>query len=159
MEAGSIKLDLVATNATADPLAKCLSSVRVDVAPAAGAAGTCQVTLTPLAADSNFVAGLWSGGASAYASLRACPTAASAPVTAVGGDAGVPAAIAAAFNTTIYGTPVAGAGLTSIDFRSSTPGKVLVNRTSVLLQFAVTSVSKQAASLRQRLRCLACLCT
>ena len=127
----------MATNTPSDPLAKCLSSIRVDVAAVAGA---CKVSLTPLAAADNFVNGLWSG-ASSYTNLVACPATAGTAQIAVGNDDGVPTAILAALNSAIYGTPVAGAGADSIDWTSA--GKAVIRRTagSVTLEFAVTSVS------------------
>ena len=130
-------------SALADPLAKCLSSIQVDVT--AGADGACLVTLTPLAGQQAVISGLWGGDAAAtYTELVPCPTAAGAPVTAAGDDAGVADAILAAVNSAIYGTPVASASADSIDW--ATDGKALVSRTagSVTLEFAVTAVSSPA---------------
>ena len=119
--------------------------MRVDVTAAAAAtpnAGACLVTLTPLAAAGNYVPGLWSS-LPAYPYLAACPTSSGAPVTSTSGDAGLTRAILAAVNSAVYGTPVAGAGVTSADFASAA-GRVVFNRTSngstVVLFFAVTSV-------------------
>ena len=87
---------------------------------------------------------MWSG-ASSYTNLLACPNTAGAAVTAAGDDAGVAAAILAAVNSAIYGTPVAGAGADTMSF--ATAGTALVARTSgsVNLEFAVTSVSRSCS--------------
>ena len=134
--AGSFKLDLVSGTTLDDPLAKCLSSMWITVA---GSTGSCTVAVTPLAAADNFVQGLW-GAAGTYTTLIECPATAGAPVTAAGDDAGVAAAILVAINSAIYGTPVAGAGVTAVDFSNN--GTAVLNRTSaVSLEFAITSVS------------------
>ena len=95
---------------------------------------------------------MWSG-ASSYPNLLACPNTAGAAVTAAGDDAGVAAAILAAVNSAIYGTPVAGAGADTMSF--ATAGKALVARTSgsVNLEFAVTSVSRSCCLLLLIVRC------
>ncbi|KAL4859859.1 Nucleolar GTP-binding protein 1 [Chlorella vulgaris] len=112
---GTISVDLTDTNANSDPIAKCLSSMTIVVA-GAGASDKCQVTITPNAAEGNFVNAIWGSNADLYTVLQACPTTSRAVHTSSGTDSN--AAIAEAINKAIYGSAVTAASVTSATYTS-----------------------------------------
>ena len=102
-------MELLAASAPTHEVARCLASVRADLA------ADCSLALAAPAAGGSFVPGLWaSPGAEAYtyAQPRECPAAGAAVALAKGSAA----ALAAAFSAHIYGAgkPVA----TTLSFSS-----------------------------------------
>lgn len=101
-----------------------------------------QVSLTPLAADDNYVAAIWSSNeASTYRRFSVCPSSAQVGQNATDSStAALRAATATAFKLAIYGTEVATTSVSSITW--SAAGTVTVSRTSpaATLEYAITEV-------------------
>ena len=125
-------MDLVDTTVDTDPVAKCLSSVKVNID------NSCTVSLTPLAAGGSFVDGIWSGPASginSYTQLRECPVVTGAAVAAATQDAaGVRTALETAFEQFIYGANKA----LALTLAIPAAGKVTITSTGNLV-YAITS--------------------
>ena len=123
---------------TAHPLAKCLASVKVNLA------GDCSVSLTPLSSGGSYVPGIWADavGVDTYTELRECPVTTSSPIAGAANAAGRVAAMGTAFQNFVYGSakPIAA------NLAFPAPGLVSVTIDSKPLTYAITKV--RAASCR-----------
>ena len=133
LPAGYLQLDLVdATGLASDPLAKCLASVKVNLAD------DCSVSLTPLSSGGSYVPGIWADytGVATYTVLRECPVTTGAAVD--GGDQPTDqvAAMETAFENFVYGSgkPIAA----TLAF--SAAGVVTVTIGATPLTYAITKV-------------------
>lgn len=132
---GTMSVDLTSASgpgSAGDPIAKCLSSMTLVVA----GAGNCEVTITPTAADGNFVTAIRGSDADLYTVLQACPTTARDVYTSSGTDGN--AAIAEAISRAIYGSVVTDADVDSATYSSGT--LTLAGRSSTWV-YAVTGAS------------------
>ena len=124
-------MDMVDQSGTgADDIAKCLSTVRVNVAD------SCAITIAAPAAGGSFVDALWTtstpeGADRTYSQYRECPTATSTPVLPI--TTPVPD-IMTALNSYIYGG-LRSSNLTSIALPA--PGKVVITRGAATWAYAI----------------------
>lgn len=101
-----------------------------------GCLGPClQVSITPTAADGNFVNAIWASDTDIYTQLQACPTSIPDYTHSSGTSAD---AILAAVNRAIYGVPISGVSLTSVTYAD---GKYTFTRDANDWIYAITSVS------------------
>lgn len=101
-----------------------------------------QVSLSPLAADDNYVPAIWSSNeASTYRRLSECPRVAQVSQNATDSSAAaLRAATAAAFKLAIYGIEVVSTSISSISWSSA--GTVTVTRASpaATFEYAISKV-------------------
>ena len=132
--AGYLQLDLVdATGLSTAPIAKCLASVKVNLAT------DCAVSLTPLSSGGSYVASIWAdaAGVDTYTDLRECPVTTGATVAGAAVAADRVAAIKTAFANFVYGSarPIA---VSQLVF--SAAGVVTVTIGTTPLTYAITKV-------------------
>ena len=127
-------MELVSTTAPTNAFAKCLSSVKVEVA------SNCDVTLTATAAGGNFVPSMWTPAAAdtySYKQYKECPVAGTA---VVGVDAA--ANLATAFANHIYGSTKA--ITTSLVYLA---GKVTASADSQTFTYIISELTAVGADL------------
>ena len=147
LPAGYLQLDLVdATDLTTHPLAKCLASIKVNLA------SNCSVSLTPLSSGGSYVPGIWADavGVDTYTEMRECPVTTSTRIAGAADAAGRVAAMGTAFQNFVYSSakPIAA----TLAF--SAPGVVTVTIDSKPLAYAITKV--RAATCRGSSAMLCC---
>jgi hypothetical protein len=133
LPAGYLQLDLVdATDLTTHPLAKCLASIKVNLA------SNCSVSLTPLSSGGSYVPGIWADatGVDTYSKLRECPVITGTAVAGAETAAGRVAALETAFENFVYGSDK----VVSATLAFSAAGTVTVTTTGPLT-YAITKVS------------------
>ena len=120
-----------ATGLTSDPIAKCLASVKVNLA------SDCAISLTPLSSGGSYVAGIWAGasGVDTYTKLRECPVTTGTAVAGAADAAGRVAAMETAFENFVYGSGKA----ISASLAFSAAGVVTVTTTGPLT-YAIVKV-------------------
>ncbi|KAL4427921.1 hypothetical protein ABPG75_002010 [Micractinium tetrahymenae] len=140
---GYLKLDLVSTTDSADPIAFCGTSIKVNIA------ADCKVWLTPISSGCGWVPGIWTGDdPRTYDRYIQCPidnTDALAPAS--GADYNLGAAIQTAFEGFVYGYAAGGSPKRpmTIDSVAYTPGKVTFMRGPTTLVYAITESTIDAA--------------
>lgn len=140
--AGSLTLDLLSTgggSCSSNPLAICLNSFTINIA------ASCSVSITPLLASNDYVAGIWSSNsAGTYSRPVACPTWTSDAVVPASGSsasqAQMKAAIELAIEQHVYGSdyPLTLSSVTwiqdgQVSLATTIPG-------SCTLKYAITQV-------------------
>ncbi len=132
------------TGADTHEVAKCLSTVRVNVA------GTCDVTINAPAAGGSFVDALWATSGQStktYKQYQECPVVTGTAVTPTGGAAATPtdmqAAILAALNAHVY----SGAKSSGINGITYTAGVVAVTAGTLTWTYAIKASTVAAAEI------------